>query len=224
MAESILQRVHRILSARVGDAVDCMEQTNNASVMREAIREVDRAIDQVGTEYDAAVARRLQAVRQQKLFRDKAAELTGKAAFALKQEREDLAQAALMRQLDYEAQASALEAVQTRSGSEEAHLEDGLAALRTRKAQMDESLDAFLTARREAAVGGDGPSQVDRVVEKQVSRAEEAFDRAMSGAGGAGFTRSDAETITRVSEIDVLQRAAAVADRLAALKSSQKAA
>jgi len=40
----------------------------------------------------------------------------------------------------------------------------------------------------------------------------------MTGAGGVGFTRADAQTINRVAEIDGLQKGATVAERLAALK------
>src|SRR5437868_11536529 len=46
MAESIFTRVSRLLSATVEDTVDRMEQAGGDTVMREAIREADRAIDQ----------------------------------------------------------------------------------------------------------------------------------------------------------------------------------
>ena len=73
MAESIFMRVRRLISASVEDAVDAMERAGGPSVMREAIREVDRAIDEVRAEQEAASARRLQAMRQQRMFRDKLA-------------------------------------------------------------------------------------------------------------------------------------------------------
>src|SRR6187200_2187824 len=109
MAESIFMRVSRLLSATVEDAVDRMEQAGGDAVMREAIREADRAIDQVKAERETAMARRLQAARQQKMLTERAEELTTKARFALGQEREDLAEAALARQIDFEAQAEQLD-------------------------------------------------------------------------------------------------------------------
>ena len=54
------------------------------------------------------MAHRLQAVRQQKMLTERAEELTTKAKFALGQGREDLAEAALSRQVDFEAQAKEL--------------------------------------------------------------------------------------------------------------------
>jgi phage shock protein A len=109
MAESIFARVSRLLSATLEDAVDRMEQAGGDAVMREAIREADRAIDEVKVEHQSTMARRLNAARQQKMLTERVEELTTKATFALKEGREDLAEAALSRQLDFETQAKKLD-------------------------------------------------------------------------------------------------------------------
>jgi phage shock protein A len=223
MAESIFARVSRLLSASVEDAVDRMEQAGGDAVMREAIREADRAIDQVKAECEATMARRLQAARQQKMLAERADELTTKAKFALEQGREDLAEAALSRQIDYEAQAKELDNLQQKARQEEQRLESGLAALNARKRQMEDALQAYLVSRREAARGCDNPTHPDRSAEKKVDAAEQAFDRAMAGAGGVGLARADADTINRVAEIDGMQKSATIAERLAALKAQQAA-
>ena len=223
MAESIFARMSRLLSATVEDAVDRMEQAGGDAVMREAIREADRAIDQVKADRESTMARRLQAARQQKMLGERVEELTGKATFALSEGREDLAEAALSRQVDFEEQAKKLEAVQKQAREEEQRLEEGLAALNMRKRQMEDALQAYLASRREATLGGDGPTRPSRSAEKKVDAAEQAFDRAMAGAGGVGFARADAETINRVAEIDSMQKSATVAERLAALKAQRAA-
>src|ERR1700751_2111814 len=133
MAESIFARVSRLLSGTVEAAGDRMEQAGGDAVMREAIREADRAIDQVRAELETTMARRLQAARQQKMLTERADELTTKAKFALDQGREDLAEAALSRQIDFEAQAKDLDALQQQARDEEQRLEDGLTALNARK-------------------------------------------------------------------------------------------
>ena len=150
MAESIFARVSRLLSATVEDTVDRMEQAGGDAVMREAIREADRAIDQAKAELESTMARRLQAARQQRMLTERADELTAKAKFALGEGREDLAEAALSRQIDFEAQAKKLDAVQSQAREEEQRLEDGLAALNARKRQMEDALQAYLISRREA--------------------------------------------------------------------------
>lgn len=223
MAESIFARVSRIFSATVEDAVDRMEQAGGESVMREAVREADRAIDEVKAQLEATMARRLQAARQQQMLNKRLEELTDKAKFALKEGREDLAEAALSRQLDLEGQGGKLDEIQAQARAEEARLEEGLTALKARKSQMEEALAAYAIAQREAALGGDGKTRPERSAEKKVDAAEQAFDRAMQGAGGLGLTRADADTINRVAEIDGLQKSAAVAQRLAALKAQQAA-
>lgn len=157
MAEPVYLRVRRLLSASVEDSVDRMERAGGAAVMREAVREVDRAVDDVRAEHEAAIARRLNAARQQRLLRERATALDGKARLALSSAREDLAEAALSRQIDFEAQAERLDRVQTDAAEEAARLEECLTALQERKALMQEELAAFEQAQRDAALGGDGP-------------------------------------------------------------------
>lgn len=223
MVESIFARVRRVISASIEDVVDAMERAGGASVMREALREVDRAIDEVRAEQEAATARRLQAMRQQRMFRDQLTALEEKARFAIAQNRDDLAEAAVSRQIDFEAQAERLDAVQAEAASEAGRLEECLVALTTRKSQMAEALAAFETAQRDASLGGDGPTRFDRRTERKVERAEEAFDRAMAGAGGvAGISRADVQTAAKVAEISTLQKSAAIAQRMAALRSARE--
>jgi phage shock protein A len=222
VAESIFMRVRRVISASIEDVVDAMERAGGTSVMREAIREVDRAIDEVRAEQEAATARRLQAQRQQRMFRGKLAALEEQARFAIAENREDLAEAAVSRQIDFEAQAKRLDAVQAEAEAEAKRLEECLVALTTRKSQMEEALAAFETAQRDAALGGEGPARPDRSTERKVERAEEAFDRAMAAAGGvAGISRADAQTAAKVAELATLQKSAAVAQRMAALRSAR---
>jgi phage shock protein A len=218
MAEPILQRVRRVLTAKFEDAVDGMERSGSDGVMREAIREIDRVIDEVRADHEAAMTRRLQGARQQKILRDKAGEFTSKASFALRQGRQDLAEAALSRQLDFETQANELDAVQSIAGEEEGRLSEILAALGARKREMEDALGSFVASRAHAALGGDGPARPagDRV--RRIERAEQAFGRALNACQGAGLARADSQAADRVAELDNLHKSALVAERLAALK------
>lgn len=226
MAESIFNRVSRILSASVEDAVDRLEQAGGEAVMREAIREADRAVDQAKAERDAVMVRRLQAARQREMVHKRIAALTEKARFSIENGRDDLAEAALSQQIDFEKQAEALDETQGQAREDEIRLDEGLAALKARKLQMEEALQAYLAARR-AAAPCEGAARTGRSPQQTIDAAEQAFDRAMGGAmGGTGASqpaRTDAATISRVAEIDVLQKSAAIAQRLAALKAQQAA-
>ena len=223
MAESVFVRVQRLLSARVEDTVDRMERAGGEGVMRESIREVDRAIDDLRRDHDGAMARRLQAARQQELVKTKIAELGEKASFAVEQGRDDLAEAALSRQVEFEGETAKLEKVQEASREQEQKLDDAITALKTRKSQMQEVLDAFCQSQADAIVGGDGAMKLAQAIDKKVENAEAAFDRAMGGAGGVNFSRTDADTINKVAELDGLQKSSTVAGRLTALKASKAA-
>ncbi|MBD0272612.1 MAG: PspA/IM30 family protein [Acetobacteraceae bacterium] len=223
MAESLFVRVRRVISASIEDAVDAMERAGGTSVMREAIREVDRAIDEVRAGQEAAAARRLQAMRQQRMFRGQLAALDEKARFAIAENRDDLAEAALSRQIDFEAEAERLDSVQAEAAAEAGRLEECLVALAMRKSQMEEALAAFESAQRDASLGGDGPARPDRRTERRVERAEDAFERAMAGAGGiSAASRADAQTAAKVAEIATMQRSAAIAQRMAALRAARE--
>jgi phage shock protein A len=218
MAESIFLRVRRLVSGSIEDTVDAMERANSDSTMREAIREIDRAIDEVKADLEKAMTRRLQAARQQGLIAKRVEELTGKAKFALREQREDLAEGALARQVDLEQQVGGLETVQANSRTEEGKFEESLAALRSRKKELEEALAAFTIARTEATMGGDGDFENSRNVERKVERAEAAFNRAMTGAGGIAVDRGSVEAINKIAEIDSMVKSQTVAERLAALK------
>ena len=222
MAESIFNRFSRILSAKVEDSIDWLEQADGEAVMREAIREADRAVNRAKAERDAVTGSRLQAARHHGMLAKRIEALTGKARFAIEGSRDDLAEAALAQQIDFEAQAAKLEEVQAQARDEEARLGEGLAALDARRAQMADALEAYELARRETSAG-EGLPRGEASAERKVAAAEQAFARAMGGVNGYSPSRTDAATVGRVAEIDMLQRSAVIAERLAALKAQQVA-
>jgi phage shock protein A len=217
MAEPVFLRVRRVMSASVEEAVDAMERAGGASLMREAIRQVARALDEVRVEQEAALARGANAKRQQQSLRERATDMEEKARFALGKERDDLAEAAVSRQLDFEAQAERLDTVQSDAAEEAARLAECAVALAERKKQMEDELALYQESKRDAV--GQAPPE-DRI-KKKVERAEEAFSRVMGHCEPT--TRADADAAAKLSEIDSIKRSSAVAERLAALRSAPPA-
>lgn len=219
MVESLLSRIKRIVSGSIEDTCDRMERAGGATVMREALREVERVVAEAKTERDEATARRLQAVRRQGLYRERLTQLQQKAEFAMDQGREDLAEAALLRQVEFGNQIEALAAAETEAADEERRLEQALASLALRKAQMEEELKAFTAARRDAGLAAEAAPGTTRDRERRVERAEAAFERAMSGLGvTTGITGEAAETAARLGEIDQMMRRSVIAERMEALR------
>lgn len=219
MTESVIKRVKRLVSGKIEDSVDAMERAGGTSVMREAIRETERAIEDVKAERDEATLKRLQAMRQQKLYRDRLEALTQKAEFALDEGREDLARAALSRQVEHEAQIKNLEKTEGLAAEQEREWEESLAELEMRRARMQEELEAFETTQAELGIDSDTGENRKRHSERKIDRAEAAFNRAMVGSGGSiGINRLDIETTQSLAELDTLSRDQMITDRLAALR------
>lgn len=218
MPEPIFIRVRRVLSASAEDAVDALERASGASVMRETIRQVARAQDDVRTGQEALAARVAQAKRQQGQVRARIDDLGEKARFALGKDRDDLAEAALSRLLDLEAELARLDRVQADSGEQAVRLDQCASALAQRKAQMEQALAAFEAARPDPAPGGGDPERREQALQRKVDRAQETFDRVMAGVGGNPADQPGDEE----AEIDALRRSAAVAERMAALRAAPK--
>ncbi len=222
MAESLIKRINRIISGRVEDIVDDMEKAGGTRVMREAVRELDRVVDDVKAERDEMTARRLQAVRQQRMYAERLEVIEEKARFAMEQGREDLAEAALLRQMDFESQKEKLIITENDCAEKERELEESLASLEMRKAHLEEELKHFEAARSEAGVNDDISSSVSRSKLKKVERAEAAFNRAMTGAGGTNNI-ADAKNTSSIAEIDAIKRQSEISARMDALRGKKKA-
>lgn len=215
MSDSIFVRVQRVVSGGAQSAVDVAERLSGTSLMRQAIREMDEAIDRARRESEAASATRSQAEHGIAGIRAQLATLKEQASFALTKGRDDLAEAAISRQLDLEAQAERLGKVRADAADEQRRLDDSLASMKVRKTGMEQELAAFQAAQNAAAAGDTGGK-----AERKATRAEEAFERAMATAGGVAGSRPAPAESAKVAEIEALQKQARIEERLAALRAA----
>lgn len=216
MAEPFYMRAKRVVSAGIETALDHAERASGTSLMREAIREVDRAMDKVRREQEDAVDQQNQAAGQQTLSAKRAEEWGGKILFTLEKGREDLAEAAIIQQMEFEAKVRHFKNLEASARTDASRLAGLLEELAARKAAMQEELAEFETMMRENQAAGEDNASADPDVERKVARAEESFDRTMEMTGGV------AGTARHAAEIGKLQRNSEVADRLAALKKAMK--
>jgi len=227
MSESLVLRVKRLISGSVNGVVDTLETANAEMVMRESIREIERATDDVREELARTVATRHHTVRLLERTKAKLAELSERAKLAVGQGRDDLAEAALSRQIDLEAEIPVHETKITEATAKQVELEGYVAGLAARKREMENDIAAFVSARESAAqaAGGVGPgASVATKAERRADQAQQAFERAMNGpAGAAAGTKVDRETAAKLHELDRLSRSSKVAERLASLKTSAQA-
>ncbi|CCQ74391.1 PspA/IM30 family protein [Magnetospira sp. QH-2] len=220
MAEGIAGRVGRIISGGVNALVDAVEGAAPEMVLEEAMREVDRVVDDVRAELGKAIAAKHLAGKRLAEKKTKHETLGSQIEVAVAEQRDDLAEAAISHQLDIEAQIPVLEQSIAETGEREKELEGYIAALQARKREMKEELAEFKTARAKAESTTGDADELSGGVGPSVDKANATFERVMDNSLGVmGRTPPDAKTANQLQELEQLSRQNRVKERLAALKS-----
>lgn len=222
MAEVFYMRAKRVVSVGIEETLDKVERASGTSLMRQAIREVDHAIDKVQREIDDATDRKVQAASQQQSMLKNAKLWGEKAAFTIAKGRDDLAEGALSRQMDLEAQSKRFEDIRVSSKKEADRLRESLTALKARRDEMNQELGEFEKAIRETQLGGTEKADFERSIERKVENAQRTFDRSMGLVTEVEGSSVDSAFAKNAAEIDKLQRDSEIEERMAALKKSAK--
>jgi phage shock protein A len=210
--DGILSRMGRVIAGAAHAIVDDLEAKSGPAVVEEAIREIDKA---AGEARDALGKDRAEEQRLSTRLRQIATEidaLGSKVESALAENREDLAKAAIARQVDLEAQVEALkkavEAVQER-------VEEGQKALQAVAAARADAVARLEALRTSTA---DNPGSAARAttrpsIDDQIARSLQAVTRVTGVSSGP--TTGAAE----LDELDRIHRDRQIAERLAQFKS-----
>ncbi len=221
MADTISTRVARIIAGNVHSLIDALENANPEAAMAQAIREVDSVIDEVGAGLGRAAASKHLALSNLAEQNRRHEQFAGEIDVAVKEGRDDLAKAAIARQLDIEAQIPVLEQAIANTASEEKEMEGYLTALRAKKREMEETLRQFISARAAQNVpGGSSSGGGKKSAPDKMAQAESAFDRILSRQTGLPglMPAADAESAAKLRELSDLARNNRVEERLAVLK------
>jgi len=212
MKDTITQRVSRIIAGNVHALVDMAENANPKAMQQQAIREIENAITEVRTELGKekvelhAVTKRIAEAKADH------AGLLQQIETAVREERDDLAEAGIAKQMDIEAQRSVLEEARALHEADMKKYQGYVDAMLARKREME---NAF--AQKEAAekeVHGSGATKA------AVDRAESAYNRVMDSAAPITPQRDEAEAA--LDELAELDRQNRIQSRLAALKTTVK--
>ncbi len=224
MKESLTSRVGRIISGSLNALVDAVEGAVPETVIEEAIREIDSAIDEVRAELGKVVANKhlssTRLLEENRSYED----LAGKIEMAVGESRDDLAEVAIARQLDIEAQMPVLEATIAECGSQEKELESYISALQAKKRGMKDELKQFRESLQEAATissSGDGNvATYSSSAETRVSKAEAAFERVVENTTGlrGRVGTGDKHDAVKFAELEEMSRKNRIQERLAAIK------
>ncbi len=224
MKESLTSRVGRLISGSLNTLVNAMENAVPEAVMEEAIREIDGAIDEVRAELGRVMANKHLANTRLMEENRKHETLSVKIELAVSEGRDDLAEAAIARQLDIEAQIPVLESTVVESATQEKELEAYIYALQAKKREMQDDLRQYKASRQESfgnsVSSAGGNLAAGGRTQAKVEKAGDAFDRIMersTGIAGVGV-KPDRKTAVQLAELDELSRNNRVQERLAAVK------
>ena len=224
MRDNLTSRVGRIISGSLNALVDAVENAVPETVMEEAIREIDVAVDEGRAELGRVGANKHLASTRLLEENHKHEELAGKIEMAVNENRDDLAEVAIASQLDIEAQIPVLEATIAECGNQETELEGYISALQAKKREMKDELKQFRESRQEAAaIGSNGGGAVatrSGSVEARVSKAESAFERVVENTTGlmGRIGTGDKHDAAKLAELEDMSRKNRIQERLAAIK------
>lgn len=221
MADSLKSRVGRMIAGGMHALMDHIEDQSPVAAMEQVIREADGVIDDVRQELGQTSANRHLAQQQHAKLNGQHAALLEQIDAALAQGREDLARAAVARQLDIEAQIPVLEATLADLARQEAELHGYVGALLAKKREMEEALQAFRASRAaaQASTNTQGVA-TSRSAENRMDNITGSFDRIHERQ--TGLTGTDQKLVLKqaaqLRELDDLVRENKIAERMAQLK------
>jgi phage shock protein A len=209
--EGILSRMGRLIAGVAYATMDKAEGVNGVAIVEQAIREIDSAAEEARAELGKAKAEEHRIASRRTEISQEVAGLDDKVRFALKEGREDLAKAAVARQIDLESQAGAIE--------------KALADVAERIEEGQKAMQAVLAARREAEArladlkkseqkhDADGGTTGRRSSpDLSVAKASAAVTRVTGVPAGTATGSAELE------ELDRMHRERAIAERLAQFK------
>ena len=161
--------------------------------------------------------RRVRAAQAQKEIRAKLAELSDHARYALGKGREDLARAAVARQVELEKETGDWETIAAEAKVEAKCIDDAIAQVAARRKQIQSDLAALEREQSAAAPVRSGTEGVQSRVAKAIDKADRMFERAMAERG---LVAEPAESARAMDDIAAMRRNDAIEERLAALKAA----
>lgn len=223
MAETLKTRVGRVIAGGVHALIDKIEDQAPEAMMEQSLREADGVIADVRHELGVVSANRHLTQQQHARLNSQHETLLGQIEQALGQGREDLARAAVARQLDIEAQIPVLETTLAEHVRQETELQGYVAALLAKQREMQEALEAFRKSRAAAVSAAATAGAAGSMAEQRMGAVTGAFDRLyqrQTGLSGTDRTASLEQT-ARLKELDDLVRENKIAERMAQIKAGK---
>ena len=220
MTDKLLHRISRLVSGIAHDALSQAEQAAPVPVMEQAIREIDEATSEVRTEIGKAEATKFNLERRIGELRSEYDGLQAQIDLALKQGKEDLAEAGVGRQLDIENQVALLNRAVADAEDDVAKMSESLGALQASRREAQDRLRDLKSAANGAGPGG-APTAGKR---RAAAKASDAIDNAQRvGESLTGVPGEAGKISTKdLEDLAELHRQHEIRERLAKHKARMK--
>lgn len=226
MSESISSRVGRMISGGFNSLLDAVEGVAAETIMEQSIREIEDGITEVRAEMGREIGSRHLASKKIAEKNQQHEALSENIALAITEGRDDLAEAAIARQLDIEVQIPVLEQSVIECSAKEKELEGYVLALQAKKREMEAELKSYRETFKVAVAGEScGVTVKGEAIDTKVSNAASTFERLMARKTGlkSGGDTTDKLTDIKIAELEALARKNRVKERLLAVKGQVKA-
>lgn len=223
MTSSLAKRVGRIISGSLHAIVDALEGSTPEIVMEQAIREVMEALGEVRNELGKTIASKHLATKRLAQKNAEHEEFSSQIQVAVEKDRDDLAEAAIARQMDIEAQIPVLEQTIVDCVEKEEELEGFIQALQAKRREMEDELDNYRKMSQtltQTTVDSDGNVRPGSDIQHKVDAASSSFDRILKRQTGLpSRDASSPKDAAYLLELEKLARKNRIQERLAAYKS-----
>lgn len=216
MAETIAARVARIIAGGTHALIDKAENLAPDAIMAQSIREVVQVIDEVRLDMGKAEAAKHLVMSQIARLNAEHEKLADQALLAIRENRDDLAAAAIARQSDIEDYLPVLQKSLDEQSARAGEFERYILALQAKRRELEQVLSDYQTA-QDAVTSSPGTRQM------RVDDAGNAFGRVLARQpGGAALNMEISQDAVKLRELADMQRANRIAERLAALKLGER--
>lgn len=221
MNENLTSKVNRLISGSLNSFIGTLEKMAPEMVMEEAIREVDSAVSEVRVELGRIIAKKHLAQVRLTEENHQHKSLSDQISIALNRQREDLAEAAISKQLALETNKLVLESTLENCTQQEQELQVYLLALEEKKQSMSDELSRLILSQQRQ---GRYQYKQQVTVEGCINNAESTFNRLLEKQTGfvcASDLASRSKTI-QLSQLDKLSKQDAIQKRLEQLKAQKE--
>lgn len=216
MNEGIFSRIGRLVTASANSLVDSMEDAAPEVAMEGAIAEMEQAVDDLRLELGKLEAAKHLTAKQYQQASAEHDQLSESLAAALNASRDDLAEVAIARQMDIEAQLPVLQRLLAEKSDQLTETQGYIDALLAKRREMLDALTEFRAAQKSSGQSVSGQPQ-SATAQQSAEHSERAFNKILSRQTGVHQHGADKDH-QKLAELESLARKSAIAQRLAKAK------